>query len=188
MRHLLGPAVAVTTFALIMAARAPSVSSRHHPGRGDPPGADLPSLLSFDSGAATSLEALAARVVAALARSDREALRGLTVTRPEYRALLFPRMDLDRHAGPDFYFDNLTAGSLRDLERALSRLGGRHLQLVAVTVDPAEVERYGELVIHRGVTLRLEVDGRIVESELLGGVVEHQGRFKLTRYRSPEQG
>lgn len=136
-------------------------------------------------GGASSLDALGERVVDALRRKDTAALRALTVTRGEHRAVMFPGMRADQGAGADFYYDNMAAGSWKDLARALAELGGKPLELRSVRERTEEAERRGEVVIHRGIELKVREGDQERSLALVGGVVELRGVFKITRYREP---
>jgi hypothetical protein len=144
----------------------------------------LPAGVRLDGGAA-SLDELGRRVVEALGRGDSAGLRALAITRSEHRDIVFPGMAADPGAGADFYYDNMAAGSLRDLARAQAELGGKRLEFRSLRAKGEEAERRGEVVIHRGVELRVAVDGQERVLGLLGGVVELRGAFKITRYRRP---
>jgi hypothetical protein len=180
--RMAGPAVALAAFSLVMAARG--ALARGHFGSSPP--ASLRAALSAQArleGGAASLDDLGQKVAAALARGDRDALASLCVTRSEFRTAIFPRMSADQAAGADFYFDNMAAGSTRDLHRALSELRGKRVEFALIASPPDHAERRGELTIHRDIELRVRVDGQLRALSLLGGVAEVGGVFKVTRYR-----
>ena len=204
-----GPAVALAAFALVLglrSARAPQaraaasapvvVEAPRAPAA--TPASTTASGASVDAaqapeipaevrlqGGASSLDGLAEQVVDALRRKDAAALRALTVTRGEHRAVMFPGMRADQGAGADFYYDNMAAGSWKDLARALAELGGKPLVLRSVRERAEEAERRGEVVIHRGIQLKVREGSQERSLALVGGVVELRGVFKITRYREP---
>jgi hypothetical protein len=183
-----GPALAVAVFALVLGLRAvvapPVRAAAASPASAPPAAPSLPAEVRLDGGAA-SLDELGRRVVKALGRGDSAGLRALAITRSEHRDIVFPGRAADPGAGADFYYDNLAAGSLRDLARAQAELGGKSLEFRSIRARGEEAERRGEAVIHRGVELRVAVDGQERALGMLGGVVELRGAFKVTRYRKP---
>lgn len=175
------PLAPATTTSTTMAA-APRASGTPSADAAQAP--EIPAEVRLQGGV-SSLDALGERVVDALRRKDVAALRALTVTRGEHRAVMFPGMRADQGAGADFYYDNMAAGSWKDLARALAELGGKPLELRAVRERAEEAERRGEVVIHRGIELRVREGGQERSLALVGGVVELRGAFKITRYREP---
>ncbi|MCU0655897.1 MAG: hypothetical protein MUF64_11625 [Polyangiaceae bacterium] len=181
-RSLVGPLVAITAFALVLALHNERTLQARAASR-PLPAAGTPALTLRN--AAPSLEALARGVLDGLSRGDTRAMAALAVTREEYRDVLFPGMPADQRAGADFYYDNMAAGSWKDLGRTVGELGGKAIELRSVQTDPKETERRGDAILHRGITLRVRVEGQERSLVLLGGVVELAGQFKVIRYRRP---
>jgi hypothetical protein len=180
-RSLLGPLIATTAFALVLALHNERTLQARAASR--PPSAEaVPQALR---NAAPSLEALARGVLDRLGQGDARGMAALAVTREEYRDVLFPGMPADQRAGADFYYDNMAAGSWKDLGRTVGELGGKSLEFLSIQADPKETERRGAAILHRGITLRVRVEGQERGLVLLGGVVELAGQFKVIRYRRP---
>jgi hypothetical protein len=131
-----------------------------------------------------SLEAVGRRVVEAVVRGDLVDLRSLSVGRSEYRAYLYPTTPFARGAvdRSDFAYDNLTSHSDRDLRRALAELSGKPLRFSSLHTDAGKAETHPGMVVHRGVVITVEGDGTPRRLDLVGGILEAGGRFKIVRY------
>ncbi|HZD05242.1 MAG TPA: hypothetical protein VE173_10000 [Longimicrobiales bacterium] len=114
---------------------------------------------------------------------DREALRGLLVTRDEYERLLWPEMPDGRYTPFDFVWSLNATNSRKGLGQLLERYGGLDLELVslAFTDDP---EAYDHFTLHAGarVTVRRGDTGEEGILPSLDVFVEYGGTWKLVNY------
>lgn len=129
-------------------------------------------------------EALARSVLDGLEDRDREALERLLVTREEHRELLWDALPESR-TYPFAYVRRLTERSTgKGLDRALTRLGGRRLELVDLSFRKKR-EAYDRFTLHRGavMTVRRPETGETEVLEILDVFVEWRGgRWKLMDY------
>lgn len=154
------------------------------------PGYEPPARPPVDAGHGwhESPEALVAAVVSAAAGGDAAALAEFRVTELEHERLLWPwfeSSDPARNVPHGFAYTNLDNRS-RKGQRALAQ----GLQDGPWTVETITHTRpddvYTEFVLHPGTVVALRAAGdRRHQTQLLGSVVEFDGRFKLLSYREP---
>lgn len=138
------------------------------------------------AGAAPSREALAERVLGALARRDTAALARLALTRAEFAWLVYPD---SRYTRPPFrqppglvWLQVQRGGGLTALHRLVQKAGGARRTLVGVACDPTP-EPSGAARLWRGCRVTAAgAQGDTLRARLFGVVVEHGGRFKVANY------
>lgn len=130
-----------------------------------------------------SPEGLARAVLGALEASDREALEGMLVTREEHRRLLWDELPESSYLSFEYARDLNVRNTREGLSRALSRFGGRSLELVSLRFA-GERESYPGFILHRGAELvaRDGATGRQGELEVLDVVLEMDGHWKPMNY------
>jgi|GEM_PF-1732291 len=140
--------------------------------------------------ASNSVEGLMNEALAAYAAGDTAALRGLLITKEEFDAYLYPEFGVHYPAARDtsaqardFIWENHALTADKALRRSLRELGGRRMDLIAVSFGEA-AKTFPSYILHEGteVKVRLEDGG---EADLLafGSIVEMDGVYKLLSYR-----
>ena len=132
-----------------------------------------------------SPEALAARVVQALAERDLAALRALAVTEDEFRDVVWPSLPASRPARnvPRSYaWETLHSKSEAHLRARLATWEDRGFRVVSVAFQGPTTD-HGPFRVRRQsvVTLR-DRHGRETAGRLFGSVIEMEGRFKVFSY------
>lgn len=135
------------------------------------------------TGGAGSRDALARRFVAAAARRDTAALRGLLVTRAEFAWLYFPHARLARPpygVDPGFLWMQVGSNTARDLPKALERLSPGTTLRALTCGDGGLVE--GPNRLHEGCLAVVSRGGRRDTLSAFGSILERDGRFKFLSY------
>lgn len=132
-----------------------------------------------------SPEAAAVAVTQALARRDRETLRGLALSEPEFRTVVWPELPSSR---PDvnlpvaYAWGTLNQTSLASLAATLAAHGGRRYTVARVEFAGGTT-RYASFAVHRKARLIVRgEDGTEQRLTLFGSLLERDGRFKIFSY------
>jgi hypothetical protein len=131
-----------------------------------------------------SVEELAEAFVDALITEDTAVLRAAMVTPAEYIAFYFPHSVYMRppyQLDPAIVWFQMINGSDRGLTRALSRFGGKYLEMTGYTCFAPSVEGPNTLWESCRVRLRQGDEGE-VEMRLFGPVLERDGHVKFLGY------
>jgi hypothetical protein len=132
-----------------------------------------------------SAEALARAVLRNLEERDREGLEELLITREEHRDLLWEHLP-EAEVYEFGYVRHLSERNSRNaLSQAFSRYGGRSFELVEISFDESERERYEHFTLHRKATLRVRdtTTGKVGQLPILDVFVEWKGKeWKLLDY------
>jgi len=132
-----------------------------------------------------SPEAAAAAVTEALARSDRETLRGLALSEHEFRTVVWPELPSSRpemNLPVAYAWGMLNQTSLGSLGATLGAHGGRHYTVVRVEFAGATT-RYESFAVHRDARVIVRAqDGAERRLALFGSLLERDGRFKIFSY------
>ena len=140
------------------------------------------------TGAVASREALTRRYLAAVARFDTGALRGMHITRAEYAYLYFPSSKMMKppyELPPDAAWLLHTAESNKGIASVMRRFGGQRFELESVRC-PGEPLREGANVVWRDCVVRYRGEGAGVhERPLFAAIIEREGRFKFFSYATP---
>ncbi len=135
-----------------------------------------------------SPEALARAVVTAAAAGDPDALGAFRVGEVEHEHLLWPYFDSSDpslNIPHGFAYTNLDGGSRQGQRALVKQLAGGTWTVAELRFEKPE-DAYPAFVLHQGTALVLTSgDGARVETDLLGSVVEHGGRYKLLSFREP---
>jgi len=129
-----------------------------------------------------SKRALAEEVLAGLAANDSDTLRGLALSESEFKELVWPEMPAYDRVPADYVWDDLRAKSGHALLKSLSRHGGRRFELLDVRFRKG-VSAYDTFVVHRRAQLLVRDEkGRERTLDVMGSVLEKDGRYKLFSY------
>ncbi len=134
----------------------------------------------FDGGA-RSMEELGRRVCRAVHRDQPESLLALTVTRDEFREILWPEFTQSRKATGLTWEDGWTALGNRlqaGSRQATQDFGGRWVEFVRFERDT--VSRYRNFSLHQRLVMVVRDDtGALQRWSWLRAVAERKGRFKI---------
>jgi len=151
------------------------------------PPAELPAV-SQETGWYDSQEALVQGVVQTATKGDADALRVFRVDQAEHQHLLWPHFDSSDpylNIPHDFAYTNLGGGSKQGQRSLAKLLSGGTWTVVEIRFDKPD-DVYPTFVLHQGTEVILAgEDGKRIETDLLGSVVEYGGRYKLLSYREP---
>lgn len=140
------------------------------------------------TGTAPTREALTRRYLAAIARFDTGAVRGMHITRAEYAYFYFPSSKMMKppyELPPDAAWLLHTAESNKGIGSVMRRFGGQHLQFESVRC-PGEPLREGPNTIWRDCVVRYRGQGEPArEHPLFAAIIERDGRFKFFSYATP---
>jgi hypothetical protein len=146
--------------------------------------AGLPQVYELEGGA-DSRDALAEKVVAAIASRDTAVVRGLVLSRAEYAWLYYPATPQGRppyDLDPATLWLTLSAQSERGVARAMERLGDRSVSFLGSSCQGTP-SREGQNTVYGPCTVRLVVAPHDTsEGRLFGLVIERHGRWKLVSY------
>ncbi len=135
---------------------------------------------------APSRQALVQEFVTALAAKDAKRLGELAMSRAEFAYVYYPQshdmMARDGGMPPSMRWDLLSLASEKGLARALDRMGGQPLTLVAMDC-PNPPASMGPLSQHDGCSVQLaRADGTLFRGQLFGSILEQAGQFKFIGY------
>jgi hypothetical protein len=129
-----------------------------------------------------SRRALAERFVNAVARSDTNDIRAMTVTAREFADLVYPTSPFTHppyRQPPGLVWMQITRPSETGLTRLIARRGGQAFRLEDVTCKD-KPDRQGENTLWEDCTLRLVNPAREnVTERWFGSIIERAGTFKL---------
>jgi len=147
------------------------------------------SLLAQADGAA-SPEALLKQVFAALEQKDNAALERLAISPDEFKKFVWPSVTAPpTGTTPEKFYKMYTVSSGVGIADSLKLYGGRKTEVLKVTLDPPrkQAKNY-RLLPGAEVSIRDE-SGQDKTVRMLGGVLEHDGRYKVaTYYVRPQSG
>jgi hypothetical protein len=142
---------------------------------------DEPAPVRLEGGAA-SLEELFARLVAAYASRDADALDGLAMTRGEFGYLYYPESPYPEppfELAPDFLWYMVEQRGMRGVGRATEMLTGEGTEYLGFQC-PGAVKEEGETRLWGPCLVRVRLPSGIEESlRLANAIAERDGRFKL---------
>ena len=135
-----------------------------------------------------SIDELAVAVLDGIQHGRGQALWGLALTKEEFRDVVYPVLPAsrpERNTSMEYVWGDLEHKSSASLSATLAEHEGRRYELVRVEfVAPAQRQRdYGAFRMHRDtrVVVRRD-DGSELSLDLLGSVIERNGRFKVFSY------
>lgn len=132
-----------------------------------------------------SPQALAAAVVDAVQRRDREALGRFALSDQEFRRHVWPSLPAarpGRNLTVDYVWNDLAGKSLAYLSSTLNRPLPAGARVENVAFD-GETRAYGTFYVHRRSRIVLvDRDGKVVTVRLFGSAIEMDGRFKVFSY------
>lgn len=136
-------------------------------------------------GGASSRDALARQLLAALAARDTATVRTLVLSRAEFAWLYYPHTKFTAppyELGPELVWIQLIGASEKGAGRLLDRLGGRTLRYERLLCPDSSVVE-GPNRITTGCAVRFVIaDSATVELRLFSSFVERDGRVKVLSY------
>lgn len=132
---------------------------------------------------ASSRDALVEAWADALERQDTARLVSLHLTRAEFAYLYFPESPYaapPARTPPEFLWFQFRENSEKGLNRAVRRLGGRPVEIEALTCAPPR--RHGRSLLHEACRVRRRTAEGVMEQRLFGTILERDGRFKFVSY------
>ncbi|MEZ5416796.1 MAG: hypothetical protein R2708_05580 [Vicinamibacterales bacterium] len=133
---------------------------------------------------ASSPEALASAVLAALAAGDRETLVGLALSESEFRDYVWPDLPAarpERNLPFSYVWGDLHQKSEASLAVTLDAMRGRRQELVEVRFG--EVTPYATYTVHRQARFTVRgADGTTEDVAVCGSFLERDGRWKVFSY------
>jgi hypothetical protein len=136
------------------------------------------------SDASPSVEALARRVVSAVAAGDRKALALARVTEKEFRELVWPELPASKvpNVTADFAWSQASLHNHAGFERVLENHRGRIYEVVAIRFLGG-VTSYKSFKVHNKSVLTVRDEtGAVRDVRLFGSVLELDGQYKLFSY------
>lgn len=132
-----------------------------------------------------SANALALAVLRAVAARDEPALRRLALDEQEFRRHVWPELPAsrpERNLPFSYVWGDLKTKSDASLTRMLVTYGGRTYTLDRIRFAGGTTQ-YRSFVVHRESVLEVhDGEGRPDTLQLLGSVIEQDGRFKIFSY------
>jgi hypothetical protein len=133
-----------------------------------------------------SPEALARAVLEALATQDVETLKGLPLSKDEFRLYVWPKLPAsnpERGVPFEYAWGDLGQKSRNAIASSYARYKGRNLELLSLSFQDGETD-YGSFVVHRESMMRVKdrENGEELDLALFGSVMEWKGRYKLFSY------
>ncbi len=133
-----------------------------------------------------SPEALAQAVLEAVSKEDVETLKGLPLSKDEFRLYVWPKLPAsrpERGVPLEYVWGDLSQKSRNAIAASYSRYKGRKLELVSIRFQDGKTD-YESFVIHRKAILQVRDSESGAEQTLalFGSVMEWKGKFKLFSY------
>lgn len=138
------------------------------------------------TGAMRSVEEVVDGFLRALAEEDNQALNFLRTTRDEFQLILWPEFPTSRPflrvpAADAWAFQFATLN--RGAAKAMTELGGRNLGLLDFHIGKTEEYTNFRLLLDVIATARDEDTGEELEIDMLNGIVECRGEYKVYLYK-----
>jgi hypothetical protein len=135
----------------------------------------------------SSEDALAERVLGALAARDITALQALPLSEGEFRDVVWPELPASRpdaNVPLDYAWRTLAQNSRGHLAKTVHEHGGRRYRLLRVQFDGGSTS-FRSFTVHRRARLVVrDAEGRERQLRLFGSVLERDHEFKLFSYVS----
>ena len=134
----------------------------------------------------SSLDALAAAVVGAIADSSAEKLKALCVTEKEYREVVWANLDSAETSHEQMPVERAWSWVERDVDKATRRyvaeFGNRDVRFLRLGAKK-NVREYPNIKVHRGQRIVVTADGSDEQEwRLMNVVLEYKGWFKVIAY------
>lgn len=132
----------------------------------------------------SSADAVARRLLDALARRDEGALRDLALDEREFRVHVWPSLPAalpERNLPFSYVWGDLRQKSETSLRGILAEHGGRRYDLVRVRFAGRTTD-YAGFRVHRDTVIVVRLGGEEVELKLCGSLVEKDGGWKVFSY------
>lgn len=144
-----------------------------------------PDTLSMMSGGASSPDASARALLAALEARDTAAVQALVLTRAEFAWLYYPhsRYTEPPYAlGPELVWLTLSASSAKGAGRLLDRFGGQRLRFVSLTCADTVIHEGPNRILPGCVTRFSAADSAPRDLRLFSALLSRDGRYKFLSY------
>lgn len=131
-----------------------------------------------------SAEALAERVLEALAKQDEQSLKGLVLTKEEFCTYVWPELPSSeiKNLTCDWVWDSFYPSDVAGLRQTLRMHGGKQYSLVRVRFAKGVTE-YKTFKVHEESRVVVKDDsGQEREFKLFGSMLELEGQFKLLSF------
>ena len=132
-----------------------------------------------------SLDDLAREFLAALAAKDEARLREISISREEFRDVIWPVQPVaraDSGITEQWAWDHYVLRYETGLRRLLMDHGGKEFRLVRVGFT-GETEDFGSYTVHNhSFLVVMEPDGRELQDRFFGSVLEQNGGYKIYGY------
>ncbi len=166
---------------LLLASALVSISC--NPAPAESGAANLEPALSFTF---DSPEALARAVLKAFAEEDVETLKGLPLSKEEFRVHVWPKLPAsrpERNLPFDYGWTDLHQKSVNSIATNFAHYKGRKLELLSIGFK-GETTDYENFVVHRESMMRVKdrKSGKELDLALFGSVLEWNGRYKIFSY------
>jgi hypothetical protein len=131
-----------------------------------------------------SAEAVANRVLEALAKKDEESLKNLVVTKDEFCTQVWPELPSSKinNLTCDWVWGAFGPSSLIGMHDILAQQGGQHYSLVRLRYAKGTTEYKGFKVHEDARVVVKDSAGQEKELKLFGSILEYDGQFKLFSY------
>jgi len=127
-----------------------------------------------------SMEEMVEACLAALEAEDLQALEQMSISREEFRDVVWPGLEISRSESLpwEFVWSQHELRHRRGLERALALFGGRDLEYAGVEFEG--VDEHGTYRLHRSSVVEIVgPDGATRRVRIFASVIEAEGRFKI---------
>jgi hypothetical protein len=141
---------------------------------------------NYLSNACPSVEEIGKQVLEAVRQNDDERLEAMAITEEEYRRYIWPQSPVSKvkkwQEHYDFVWNQQHSRSSHSLRSMLSRYGGKTFKLIRVRFDD-ETTEHNIYKAYRDTRLIVtKSDGKEVELNLFGSIVEMNGQFKIMSF------
>ncbi|HSF23885.1 MAG TPA: hypothetical protein VLE20_06630 [Blastocatellia bacterium] len=128
----------------------------------------------------SSAEALARRLLTALASKDKQSIEALRISKDEFCHCVWPQLPSSRlpNVTCDWAWDQATLNSMSGLSEMMPAHSGKRLELVSLSFEGTD--SYPTYRVHNKTTLMVrESNGSVKEIRVCGSMLEMNGQFKL---------
>lgn len=146
--------------------------------------------VAFGQEPAKDVDSLAKQVLADLTAKDQQGLEALAINEAEFKKYIWPTV-AGRVAGGDIdekkFYAMYSKGSQAALAQHLANFGGKQLEFVKATTDPAKQYKGYRVLPNPEITVRTESKEETLK--LGSALLEHDGSVKVANYfRAPTAG
>lgn len=141
------------------------------------------SLVAQSSDGADTAEALAKQVFAALERKDSAALQQLSIDQADFKKFVWPTITpRPTETSADKFYKMYSTSSGVGIAQYLEQYGGHKIEVLNVTLNPPNRQTKSYRLLPGAQIALRDENGREKTVNMLGGVLERDGRYKVTTY------